>query len=247
MRAMIVATCSALALALALAAVAEAETPRTDNRARAEVVVVKGDGALARGDFEQAEKAFRVAIGMVPELPSAQLGLGAALVGRTRYAEAIEVLDQAEQLYRELDEAHRVAMLKIHGVIDDARRQVSVLEDDHSVGHMIPNWQGLENDQVSKLNATQGPPVPAQVYYLQGIARVRLGDRDAGVERLRRCLEVDPHHALAHYNLGVALLGVGDREMAEHHIQRAVQAGLVVPPALLDRLVPPERRLASVE
>jgi len=72
-------------LALLIAGVSPAVD--SDAVARANAQIAKGDAALKKSDFNDAEKRYRKAVEMAPEVPSAHLGLGASQVGQRRYEE----------------------------------------------------------------------------------------------------------------------------------------------------------------
>ena len=69
--------------------------------------------------------------------------------------------------------------------------------------------------------------IPPQVFYLEGIAYLRSGRPDLGVDALKVCLLVDEDHGLAHYNLAVVLLGQGEVAESRAHLDAALAAGVV--------------------
>jgi tetratricopeptide (TPR) repeat protein len=201
--------------------------------ARARAAAGKGETALQRMEYDDAERFFRKAIALEPALPTAHLGLGAALVGQRRYADALGSLAEAEARFTDYEqqqqEAGRVAVERM----EESQRQVTTLEDTYGVFHQVPNKFGLREDVVGMMNVDTASQIPAQLYYLQGLARARTGDVVGGVERMERCLDIEPGHALAHYNLAVAYSEIGDTREAKTHLEAAVAGGIEPPAALV--------------
>lgn len=56
-----------------------------------------------------------------------------------------------------------------------------------------------------------------------GAMDFQMGNRDRGLERLRRCLELAPDYHDAHANLGLILYTTGDLGGAEAHMSRAIE------------------------
>ncbi len=214
------------------------------NRARSKVT--KGQKLLKKESFASAEKAFRQAIELWPELPSAHLGLGAALVGQKQFADAEPVLEGAEAKF--------VAFEKWLQKMDLASRQWSGNRESLATGGGAAAYgtgaggagmdavrAGRDRDLTpliqSRLAETPGVTtgrwkvdefavIPAQVFYFEGLCKLRTGDRAGGVEALRRCLILDPGHGLAHYNLAVALFMGRDAAGAREQLDAAVAAGV---------------------
>jgi tetratricopeptide (TPR) repeat protein len=201
--------------------------------ARTQARVAKGDVYLQQSKFAKAEKLFREAVAVEPTLPSAHLGLGAALIGQRRYDEAIPVLAEAERRYAEFDEMQRVSGVVAVGAIDDTERKVDTFKGTYKVFSRGPTNQQLGKEQVDRYNVNTGSSIPANAYYLQGVAYLRTDQNVAGIERLDRCLELDADHGLAHHNLAVAMLSIGRINEAKTHLDAAVAAGVEPPPALI--------------
>jgi Tfp pilus assembly protein PilF len=208
----------------------------SDEMARAQARVTRGETCLQDTRYDQAEKHFRKAIEMRPQMPTAYLGLGAALVGQRRYEEAARELDIAEQAYIDLAaqqrEAGRVAVERM----EETRRQVETLESTYNVFHQVPNEFGLPDNVVSMTNVYGRETVPAQLYYLQGVVALRGNRLIDGIEKLERCLEIDPDHALANYNLAVALHSTGRSLEAKNRLDAAVAGGIEAPEGLVAQI-----------
>lgn len=223
-------TCQTLILLLILAAPCTAtervEISRAKNR------VAKGDSQLMKDDFSRAEKLYREAIEIEPRLPSAHLGLGAALVGQQRYDEAIRGLADAERLYAEYEAEIRAAQQVATNAVEDGERQTQVFRDTYGVFQRVPHNLGMGTQAMSLLNFDQTGVTPAQLYYLQGISLLRSAEKQQGIERLERCLELDSGHGLAHHNLAAALFTEGRFQEAKQHLDAAISAGVEPNPLL---------------
>ncbi len=202
----------------------------SDAIARAGSRVVKGDAALQKSDFVTAETHYRKAVEFAPELPPAHLGLGAALVGQRRYAEALEALAEAERRYIEYDKLFAESGHRAIDSMQETERQLENFKETYGVFQRGPKNQILTQRQVVEMNVTNDSPVPAHLFYLQGVALLRTGDKVSGIERLDRCLAIDGGHGLAHHNLAVALYSLGRYQEAARHLEQAIAAG-VEPPA----------------
>jgi len=229
MRTYKVVTCAVVGMLLVLPSAAI----ESDSMARTQARVAKGDAYPQQSKFVKAEKLFREAVALEPTLPSAHLGLGAALIGQRRYDEAIPVLAEAERRYAEFDDMQRVSGVVAVGAIEDTERKVDTFKAAHGAFSRGPTNQQLGKEQVDRYNVNTGSSIPANAYYLQGVAYLRTDQNVAGIERLNRCLELDADHGLAHYNMAVAMLSIGRINEAKAHLDTAVFVGVAVPPALV--------------
>jgi len=223
------AICAVVALLFAL----PSEGGEIDGIARAKAKVAKGDVQLHNGRFAEAEKLFRKAAEMEPTLPSAHLGLGAALIGQRRYEEALAALIEAERRYDEFDELQRESGRLAVAGMENTERQVETLKDTYGVFQRGPSNQQLSTSQVSRLNVPTASSMPAQAYFLQGVAYLRTDQMVMGIESLDRCLSLDADHGFAHHNLAVAMLSIGRVDEAKAHLDAAIDAGVEPPPELV--------------
>jgi tetratricopeptide (TPR) repeat protein len=205
----------------------------SDGIARAKARVAKAEVQLQKGQYVEAEKMFNKAIEMEPTLPSAHLGLGAALVGQRRYDEALHALTEAERRYEEFDLLQRESgRLAVAGMAE-TERQVETLKDTYGVFQRGPSNQQLTPAQVSRMNVPTGSSMPAHAFFLQGVALLRTDQMVEGIERLERCVSIDGNHGLAHHNLAVATYSMGRVDEAKSHLDAAIAAGVEPPPTLV--------------
>jgi tetratricopeptide (TPR) repeat protein len=203
----------------------------------------KGDKALAKGQYAEAEAAYRDAIASEPSLPTSYEGLGAALIGAMRFADAIPVLEQAKERYLAWEKLATMSSLEKQSDAQARSREIDDMDTIQKSKGAPPVASGstmgglsashLDTEQyLAKrgLNVEKIKAIPAQVFYYSGLALLRTGQRDQGIEELQVCLARDGAHALAHYNLAVALFGKGDAAGAKQHLDAAVAAGVKAHP-----------------
>jgi len=222
--------------------------------------IAKAEKALEKGNHEQAEKLYRQAIEIEPAVPTGHLGLGAALVAQQRFAEALEVLEEAEASFVEWEatlaradlQQRQAAFRDAQGAQDLIAAQRQGVRAPTNTGN-----SGLDTrDQALKAVGTQQflatdrwkmeelGVIPPQVFYLEGIAHLRSNQPERGARALEICLALDPDHGLAHYNLAVALFGRGSAPEAKSHLDAAIEAGVEPHPAFVADV---DRVLAQLE
>lgn len=202
--------------------------------ARAEV-------SLEKAEFERAERLFRKAIAIEPELPTAYLGLGKVLVSQQRYEEALDALEEAERRFVAWEQETHMADLVKRQL---AERQMQSLKDTQAV--LDDRGSGLGASARTPSGPSQLTPakieteqfvfreqremedfdaIPAQVFYLEGISYLRTRKRSEGIAALEICLLIDERYQLAHYNLAVARFTRGELDLAQTHLAAAIANG----------------------
>jgi tetratricopeptide (TPR) repeat protein len=218
---------------LALLAAGTISAVDSDAVARANSQIAKGDVALQKSEYAAAEKRYRKASQIAPEVPSAYLGLGAALVGQQQYAAALESLAEAERRYLAYDQLVEESGRRAIASMEETELKVETITGTYKVDQHGPTNQILSTRHVAELNLSGDSSIPATLYYLQGVASLRTGQKIAGIERLERCLEIDDAHGLAHYNLAVALFSIDRIDEAADHLKSAVAEGIQPPQQLV--------------
>ena len=146
----------------------------------------QGIVAHQRGDIETAERAYRAALRAEPEQPLALHYLGVVLFQRTRYAEALPLLERSAALVPAESEFHNnlglvLAALDRNDEAIAAYRRALDLE---------PNHATASNNLGLALQAQNRVPEAIAAY--------------------RHALSVTPGFAHAHWNLALALLACGE-------------------------------------
>ncbi len=235
---------SLITAALLSASVASAATIGRDRLMLARSHASKGDKLVKQTEYVGAEKKYRSAIAVEPQLPTAYLGLGKALVGQQRYAEALAALEEAEKRYVEWEQTIQIAEMQKQQHVDRQLQSIrdvqAAVSDKSSVlagGAPTPGMAALGQLTQAKVESEQFlfrenreleafQAIPSQVFYLEGISYLRTNRRALGIKALEVCLTINSRHQLAHYNLAVALFTRGDVEEAKTHLDAAVAAGL---------------------
>lgn len=70
--------------------------------------------------------------------------------------------------------------------------------------------------------AVQTDKLNPSVYYLQSTIFQEIGDHDAAVRALKKCLYLDHDFLLAHFTLGVLLFGRGEHNASRKHLESAL-------------------------
>jgi tetratricopeptide (TPR) repeat protein len=192
----------------------------------------KAEKALAKGDNERAEELFRDCFELEPDFPRPYLGLAAALVGQARFEEALEAVETAKEKYVAWDEEAADLVLERRQEAFQAQQEFetfagtnaqAVSKVAQNVAHRLESQELLVRD---RWDLEEIQRIPSQVYYLQGIAHLRMGHRDEGVNALELCLALNQEHGLAHYNMAVALLAMGQPAVAKEHLDAALGLGV---------------------
>lgn len=194
----------------------------------------KGNAMLKKQSYERAEAEFRRAIEQEERYPSGHLGLGAVLVATGRFDEALDALYVAERRFADWQKFSEVAGLQNRQQF--ASRELEMEDVARQAGRSNAGGGTVGADAVARevamdrhiadrLRPEDVAGIPAQVFYLEGIALLRLGNTDEGVDALQTCLFVEPDHALAHYNLAVARFAGGELEAAGRHLAQAIENG----------------------
>ena len=232
-------------VALLVPATQPADAAGKDRMTLARAQIAKGEKQLKKREFGPAEKHFRNALATEPALPTAHLGLGAALVGQQRFEEALAALEEAERRYVAWEQQIQIADLQMRQL---SERQLQAAADLAAAAQARSNPSSVTAPQQSRDSATADrirteqfvlrdrfeqedfDAIPAQVFYLEGISYLRTGRRDQGIEALEICLLIDGGHGLAHYNLAVALFTRGEPAAAKEHLDAALAAGVEAHP-----------------
>ncbi|MCX7894827.1 MAG: tetratricopeptide repeat protein [Thermoanaerobaculum sp.] len=222
--------------------------------------VGEGQKLLQRGQLLEAEQRFRQAMDLLPELPSAYLGLGRTLCLAKRFAEAIPILEEAQQRYVNWQQKAAAAELEARQEAADRARQFADLlrlqqgkTPATAAGGSSTGISPMANLARARMateeylarrrwQAETVAGIPAEVFYLLGLSRLRTGDRQGGIRDLYLCLALDPRNGAAHYNLAVALLAEGDPWAARDHLTEAQALQVTPHPQFVQDL---ERALAQ--
>ncbi len=236
---------------LAILAVAAAPAFAAGSRlAVARASVEKGDALMQKERYEAAEKAYRKAIDNEATLPTAYHGLGRALVAQQRFGEAIDALEEAKDRYVRWAQEEKSTEMEARQDAAARARAFQDLQNTQKIRQTAPGTSPAADLTRMAANRIETErylagknwkyedleAIPADVFYLDGLAHLRTGDKEGGIRELDTCLVLEPEHGLAHYNLAVALFTSGQVRAAKEHLDAAVAAGVDANPQFVAAL-----------
>lgn len=237
-----------LAAALLLAPLAGAGAPAASpNAADAARVMAfdrfaAGRDALVAKRWADAETEFGTAVRLQPGLAVAHYGLGQALMGQARYAEAADAFLSCRNVFalRRRADPPRARDLEIR----DLRDTLTALAGRHALTSDRLLEMQLEK-RLAELEKSTLPSeswVPPGVTMALGSAYFQAGALAEAEQEFLAVLRQDPSSGDAENNLAVLYTSMGRLDEAEAAVQRAEKAGLKVSPRLKDEI---RRRRAS--
>lgn len=188
--------------AAASAKEAERTAPPPDTTAAARLVAT-GNTRLRENRLDEAEKAFRDALAISPEMVGARVGLAACAYTRAN-----------------LDEARRL----VQQVLGEDPRNAQAL----GLQGLIYWREGNMSEATTVLQkAVRQDPTDSQLQNYLGIVLFERKRGDAAREALRKAVSLDPSNAEARFNLAVVLAS-GSRPLIEEartHYEEAIRLG----------------------
>ena len=195
-----------------------------------------GRDALSAKRWAEAETAFGEAVRLQPGLALAHYGLGQALMGQARYAEAADAFLSCRNVFAL---ARRTDASKAREMeIRDLRDTLQALAGRHA----LSSDRFLEMQLEKRLAELQkgGLPsvrwVPPGVTLALGTAYFQAGAYAEAEQEFQDVLKQDPSSGDAENNLAVLYLAMGRLDEAEAAAARAEKAGVKVSPRLRDEI-----------
>ncbi|MFZ6745211.1 protein kinase domain-containing protein [Undibacterium sp. JH2W] len=207
-----------------------------------------GTTKYLKGDYEGAEKAFRLGIKMEPDAVLPYANLNAALVRLNRSDEALSVLQQGLQirpsaaLYTNLGQSLFVRGDYLAAV--DAF-QLAVSNDKGNPNNYF-GWANLA-DTLLWLPSRKNEALAAYMKAIQllqprlqrspnditlvsrmGLYLARVGDKEKSADLVKKSLILEPKSADVHFRAGLAYELLGDRALALNAIHKALELGYPV-------------------
>ncbi len=173
------------------------------------------DALLAAGNAPASEQEFRSIVAAHPDSARAYHGLGRALAGRRKTAEAIAHLLKACELFPRFGPAHYALAFAYRdaGDIEKSRQQLSLYQKDRYT------WPPLDNPLMA---AVHNLNKSAHEHVRRGVALEEEGRIAEAIAAHERALEMDPGIVQAHANL-ITLYARSDKgDKAEQHYQAAL-------------------------
>lgn len=224
-----------------------AESPEADRWLGGEVALEYGRLLAAAERFDEAIPFLELATQLAPEDAAGLEALGEALVATGRPEEGQQALSRAENLAAGPGEASGIALgrsegdpteeklrqalsLAARGQREEALRlvrqeQLLVLGDVRPIlleSRLLSELGRTQEALEVAEEAVQTAPDNADAYYLRGVLRLNLDQRDTAEQDLRRAIELSPQHTAALNDLAVLLMVRGDREEARTLLERVL-------------------------
>jgi tetratricopeptide (TPR) repeat protein len=225
-------------LALVVSAGALAQSPSAGDAARVMAFdrFAAGREALSAKRWAEAETEFGSAVRLQPGLAVAHYGLGQALMGQARYAEAADAFLSCRNVFalaRKMD-AGKARDLEIR----DLRDTLGALAGRHALTADRFLDMQLEK-RLAELQKDARVParwVPPGVTMALAAAYLQAGAFAESEQELLALLREEPSSGDAENNLAVLYLAMGRLDEAEAAAQRAEKAGVQVSPRLRDEI-----------
>ncbi len=211
----------------------------TIDTAGSQALQVQGEAALRQGDLEGAEKAFQQALAVDPDAVGAYANLGVVYMRRRRWAEALNVLHEAEK------RAPQVAGIRLNiGLVyyrqNDFRHAIpafeSVLRDqpDSAQARYLLGLCYFFTDRYQEAAQTLEPLWPQEsgklIYlYVMEIAAEKSGLSALRDRALERFLQVGQDTPQLHLLLGKAYLMEAREDKAVPELEQAARADPTLP------------------
>lgn len=202
---------------------------------------------LARQELEAAETALDLYLSLEGESAAGWALRGELALSREDYAEAVESLEKALELFPRANRLHvPLALAYRHlGDVEKAREhlalrgsigarpadpridQLEELKEGERV-HLIRGRMAFQAgdfsaalDAFGKAVDANPESVPARVNL--GATLSQTGNPEGAIAQFRQALELDPENQSAHYNLASLLRRQDDLEGARHHLEKAIE------------------------
>jgi tetratricopeptide (TPR) repeat protein len=229
---------AALLLAPLARAGAPAASPNAADAARVMAFdrFAAGRDALVAKRWGDAETEFGAAVRLQPGLAVAHYGLGQALMGQARYAEAADAFLSCRNVFalRRRADPPRARDLEIR----DLRDTLAALAGRHALTSDRFLEMQLEK-RLAELEKSARPSeswVPPGVTMALGSAYFQAGALAEAEQEFLAVLRQDPSSGDAENNLAVLYTSMGRLDEAEAAVARAEKAGVKVSPRLRDEI-----------
>ena len=191
-----------------------------------------GRALQARGQFTQAEQAYRQALKGAPSHPQYHYYLGVALHAQSRFTEAQKQFEKALEIKPDYAGPH-IALGKmlydVHGMVSEARELLTTAlqlapeatEARYILG-LIHQREGQWPEAINIFSAI----VAADTSHLKartqlGLAHLQQGDYPQAERELRQVIRLNPHEPAAFLGLGQTLSRSSKEEEGQRFIERA--------------------------
>ncbi len=179
-------------------------------------LILQGFDRLGQHDAAGAEKAFRAAIEIQPEVEAAHRGLGLALREEGRLADAFRELQTATQLDPSDSDAHYTLGSVAWALSLPVNSQLN------KKGGLAPSdYQGIAGEEFSKALALS--PKDAMLRINLAVLYLDSERANDAIPQAQEAVRIAPGDALAHVTLGRAYFASGEEEKAASEYDAAAK------------------------
>jgi tetratricopeptide (TPR) repeat protein len=195
----------------------------------------EGKDWLARGNFDEARRAFEQALELDPYYPQALCGLSKVLWQKGEYREAVEKINEALAIDPDDPEVIEqcasifMAVGQKENALDVLNAYLARNPWDDEVRELLKRLEKTPVEAVTTSSVSAPPTKPQEsadnsmsdLLVKEGESQYEKGKIDRARMCFEMALEHNPHHAKAHNSLGVILWELGDLMNALDHFQQA--------------------------
>ncbi|GAX63009.1 hypothetical protein SCALIN_C46_0013 [Candidatus Scalindua japonica] len=161
------------------------------------------------GRFEEAKTEFKTAINLAPNFVPAKIGLAKLLSSAGWHKETIDLCNEVLELKPDNVDAMQLlglAYIKEQDFENAEKQFRKIQEIDSSVGDINMAYLSLTSGQLSKCirqceEILHTDPETVKIYDILGLAHIRRGDFDSGIEQFKKALKLNQNSISTLVNL----------------------------------------------
>jgi tetratricopeptide (TPR) repeat protein len=205
----------------------------------------KGMKLLGKGSEKEGEDELEESLRIFPDFADADIQLGNLAMRRKEYGPALELYVQARTALEHLQGISRQQEVERHrrmqesiDILQERIEQLRRSQRPGDAGQIDAATLRMEKlrQEMTKTAPTDEPPIPAQLHFLIGTARMSLERYDEAIEDYSRALGLRPGYGEVHNNLAVIYLYRKDYARAWEHLHAAEKAGIRINPQFREEL-----------
>jgi tetratricopeptide (TPR) repeat protein len=204
----------------------------------------KGMKLLQKQSPAEAEAEFLESVRVFPEFADGYIQLGNLAMSRKEYSAGLEHYIRAKTALLNLQGMSRQQEVerrrRLQESIDLLQERIDQLSmsprgDRGEIDRAMINLEKLRQEQ-SKILTGGEQPIPPEIHFLIGTARMNLEQFDQAIEDFHQALAVRPAYGEVHNNLAVIYLYRKDYPQAWDHLHAAEKAGVRINPQFREEL-----------
>jgi tetratricopeptide (TPR) repeat protein len=232
-------------LPISLSASTAGEAPDTRQVMLAKSHYQKGMKLLSAGKEKEGEEEMLESLKIFPDFADAHIQLGNLAMGRKDFHRGLECYLEARtslthlQGFSQQREAER--RKRLQESIDILRERLDQLRSSPRAGdagkieETVARLEKLQQEQ-TKPFPTDAPPIPAELFFLTGNARMSLEQFDQAIAEYNQALSLRPAFGEVHNNLAVIYFYRKDYARVWEHLHAAEKAGVRINPQFREDL-----------